>query len=438
METRVYQTYSVKDITGFYSLQQFCTQALTWAESQDCFHYFTDNQLGSQYPHGGFRNMLAVGAKERIPLQKDQVFSDMQKYLMTEKNDWIIGFWGYDLKNEIEELQSHNSNPFTLPDAFFYIPEILIFFEDDTITIASFDNLNQVLQTILSTPIAQNSGLSFKGDIQQRTPKEKYLATVEQLREHILDGDIYEINYCMEFFSENAVLQPLQAYQALNTLSPMPFSVYGKVDTHYLLCASPERFLKKERNKLISMPIKGTIRRGVSPDEDVILKDLLHTSVKERAENMMIVDLVRNDLARSARSGSVVVEEMFGVYTFAALHQMISTVVAEIRPEVDTIEAIRNAFPMGSMTGAPKIKAMELIDQYEDLKRGLYSGAVGYFTPEGDFDFNVVIRSIQYDVTQHYLSFSVGSAITYDAIPEQEYAECLLKAQAMYTVLTAR
>ncbi|MDJ1500128.1 anthranilate synthase component I family protein [Xanthocytophaga agilis] len=438
METRVYQTYSIKDITGFYSLQQFCTQALTWAESQDCFHYFTDNQLGSQYPHGGYRNMLVLGAKERIPLQKGQVFDDLEEYLQAGKKDWIIGYWGYDLKNEIEELQSHNSNPFTLPDAFFYIPDILIFFEDDTITIASFGNPDQILQTILSTPIAQNSGLNFKGDIQQRTSKEKYLYTVDQLKEHILDGDVYEINYCMEFFSQNAVLQPLQAYLALNTLSPMPFSVYGKIDTHYLLCASPERFLKKKETQLISMPIKGTIKRGASLEEDIVLKGLLHSSIKERAENMMIVDLVRNDLARSARSGSVVVEEMFGIYTFAALHQMISTVVAEIRPEMDTIEAIRNAFPMGSMTGAPKIKAMELIDKYEDLRRGLYSGAVGYFTPEGDFDFNVVIRSIQYDATQHYLSFSVGSAITYDAIPEQEYAECLLKAQAMYTVLTAR
>jgi para-aminobenzoate synthetase component I len=193
--------------------------------------------------------------------------------------------------------------------------------------------------------------------------------------------------------------------------------------------------LKKEGNRLISQPIKGTIRRGENEAEDQLLRQQLRNDEKELAENMMIVDLVRNDLARSARTGSVKVEEMFGIYAFRQVHQMISTVTAQLKEAIPFTEAIRQAFPMGSMTGAPKIRAMELIDQYEQSRRGLFSGAVGYITPEGDFDFNVVIRSILYNAANHYLSFHVGSAITYDSVPEKEYEECLLKAQAIFRAL---
>ena len=201
------------------------------------------------------------------------------------------------------------------------------------------------------------------------------------------------------------------------------------------MCASPERFIKKEDKKLTSQPIKGTIRRGKSPEEDELLRDQLRNSEKERAENMMIVDLVRNDLARSCKPGSVVVEEMFGVYPFKYLFQMISTISGELREQVHFIDAIKNAFPMGSMTGAPKIKAMQLIEKYEVAKRGVFSGAVGYITPNGDFDFNVVIRSIFYNQLTSQLSFQAGSAITYDSIPEQEYDECMLKVKAILAIL---
>jgi para-aminobenzoate synthetase component 1 len=241
----------------------------------------------------------------------------------------------------------------------------------------------------------------------------------------------------MEFFGA-AAIDPLQTYLALNERSAMPFSVFQRVYNQYLLCASPERFLKKTGLQLISQPIKGTARRGASPAEDAEIIKRLKNDEKEIAENMMIVDLVRNDLARSAVTGSVQVEEMFGVYTFPRLHQMISTISAVLRPGVSFTDAIKYAFPMGSMTGAPKIKAMELIDNYEDIRRGLYSGAVGYISPGGDFDFNVIIRSILYNETQRYVSFQVGSAITYDAVGEYEYDECLLKAKAMLEVLSNR
>jgi para-aminobenzoate synthetase component 1 len=218
-------------------------------------------------------------------------------------------------------------------------------------------------------------------------------------------------------------------------LSKAPFSCYFKFDGKYLLSASPERFLKKQGSKLISMPIKGTARRGKNIEDDLALRRKLLADQKERSENVMIVDLVRNDLSRSSVEGSVKVEELFGIKTFPQVHQMVSTITGVLRDDVHFVDAIRNAFPMGSMTGAPKVRAMELIEQYEKSKRGLYSGAVGYITPEGDFDFNVVIRSLLYNSLNHYLSFHVGSAIVFDSAPEKEYEECLLKAKALIQVL---
>ncbi len=247
---------------------------------------------------------------------------------------------------------------------------------------------------------------------------------------------IYEVNFCQEFYAEDAKIDPLQTYLDLNKISQSPFSCFYRLDDKYLMCASPERFMKKTGRKLVSQPIKGTIKRGATREEDDRLKNCLLNSPKEKSENVMIVDLVRNDLSRTAKKGSVKAEELYGIYTFRQVHQMISTISSELRDDVHFIDAIKNAFPMGSMTGAPKVRAMELIELYESTKRGLYSGAVGYITPEGDFDFNVVIRSILYNSTEKYVSFMAGGAITDKSMPENEYEECLLKAKAMFEVLT--
>ncbi|MCU0353547.1 MAG: anthranilate synthase component I family protein [Cytophagales bacterium] len=429
MKKRTHQRFAYAG-AGIGSRREAVRKALQWAVLSDCFHFFTDNQTGEQYPYGGFPTMLAVGAARKVPLQTGRVFGDLQEFLH-EHADWLIGHFGYDLKNETEDLHSRNPDPTGFPEAFFYVPEHLVFFYENEAEIASLGEPAATWQKIAETPVVESAEPVFVGEVKPLTNRETYLDTVERLREHILEGDFYEINYCVTFLAENARFDPLAAYLALNELSPMPFSVFGRTGPHWLLCASPERFMKKTGNRLVSMPIKGTVRRGDNAEEDERLKTQLQTSEKERAENMMIVDLVRNDLARSALTGTVQVEEMFGIYTFAALHQMISTVSAQMRPGVGAAEAIRNAFPMGSMTGAPKVRAMQRIEQYEDTKRGLYSGTVGFFTPDGDFDFNVVIRSLLYNADTQCLSFSVGSAITYDASAEQEYAECLLKAETM-------
>ena len=412
----------------------FKEKALIWASSFSHCTYFNNNNI-LKYPYGPFNDLLAVGAQSVVNFSDQNNFEELKDYFNLHP-DWMIGYFAYDLKNQIETLQSNNPDHVEFPDISFYIPEHLLFFNGNTLYIESNTAPDKILKAINQTK-NQIQGEQKEPILSHNTSREQYISTVNKLRNHILEGDIYEINYCMEFSASETEINPLYTYQQLTRLSPTPFSVYHKFENRYLICASPERFLKKQSRKLISQPIKGTARRGSSSYEDEIIKQRLRTDEKELAENMMIVDLVRNDLARSSETGTVKVDEMFGIYTFRQLHQMISTVTSELRTDVHFIDAIKNAFPMGSMTGAPKVKVMELIEKYEQAKRGLYSGAMGYITPWGDFDFNVVIRSLLFNTDTKKLSFQVGSAITYDSIPEQEYEECLLKAKAIMQTLGA-
>ncbi|WP_128543673.1 anthranilate synthase component I family protein [Larkinella soli] len=425
------------EISGFTG-EELRRKALEWAENRFGFlTFFNGNHArlaNPFYPYGPFPTRLAAGKMREVPDGPDDPFDTLFRYHQAHPDFWI-GFFGYDLKNRIESLSSRHPNRTGFPDLFFYQPVHLIDFDDESVTVRSWENPEQVWEEILKTRLPEPVTEGAAGGFTCRVSRDDYLKTVEKIRQHILDGDVYELNYCIEFFRENARIRPADVYRHLNERSPMPFSVYQKTGNRYLIGASPERFLRKERDRLISQPIKGTIRRGRNPEEDQALKEQLRNSRKEQAENLMIVDLVRNDLARSSETGTVQVGELFGIYGFPQVYQMVSTVTGSLKKALPFTEAVRNAFPMGSMTGAPKVRAMELIDLYEASRRGLYSGAAGFITPDGDFDFNVVIRSILYNAGSGYLSFSVGSAITYDAEPQQEYEECLLKAQAILSVL---
>jgi para-aminobenzoate synthetase component I len=425
----VYQskTFKCPDIS------EFKIKALLWASMDTHFIYLNNNNISNKFT--SFPSLLAVGAEEVIKKNTGNAFDELKKYSQKNKS-WLFGYFGYDLKNEIENIKSKNEDKVHADDLYFYKPLTILELKNDQVVISAKGEPGLVWEEINSTEI-KTPGLlnSEKILIRQKVSKEKYFENAEKIRQHLIEGDIYELNYCMEFFAENAEIDPLKTYLKLNEISPMPFSVFQRINDTYLLCASPERFLKKENNKLISQPIKGTSKRGSDLKEDELLKSNLQNSEKEKSENMMIVDLVRNDLAKSSKPGTVKVDELFGIYSFKQVHQMVSTVSSEMRNDIHFIDAIKNAFPMGSMTGAPKIRAMELIDEYEETKRGLFSGAVGYITPDEDFDFNVVIRSILYSKKNKYISFQVGSAITYDSSPEQEYEECLLKARAMIEVL---
>lgn len=403
---------------------------LNWANTFPYCTFFNPHDWQNAYPSGGFPKVLAVASSK-----KEYNFLSKQ----IPHNQWIFGYLGYDLKNEIEKLFSKNPDYLGFEESVCFEPEYVFTWLNDSQV--QVESIHPIQEEILKKEILKNTyfqeNKSTQISIKSRVTYEEYCQNVEKIKNHILEGDIYELNYCTEFFAENTVIQPIQVYKALCERSPMPFSVFLKAQEKYALCASPERFLKKKGQTIISQPIKGTIPRGNTPTEDLLQKEKLRNSEKEMAENMMIVDLVRNDLAKSAVTGTTKVTEMFGIYTFRQLHQMISTIEAQIKPDTTINEVIKNAFPMGSMTGAPKIKAMELIERYENTKRGLFSGAIGFVNPLGDFDFNVVIRTIFYDAKKHYLSFQVGSAITYDSSGEQEYEECMLKAKAIREVLNS-
>ncbi len=325
-------------------------------------------------------------------------------------------FCNYDLKNKIENLSSKKKSPLGFEDLIFFKPHKK----------KSFPDLN-VLRS--------SSGKKHKITLNEKTSREEYISTVKKLKQHIQQGDIYEINYCITFEAKNIAIDPLSTFQKLNSISRAPYSALVKLDDKYIISASPELFLSKRGNKLISKPIKGTGKRGVTSKDDEKLKTELFQSIKERTENVMIVDVVRNDLSRLAKKGSVSVEKLYDIESYLQVHQMVSTISCELKENTSFNDIIKATFPMASMTGAPKIRAMELIDDLETNSRGPYSGCIGYIKENGDFDLSVLIRSIFYNESEKYLSFSVGSAITSLCDPEQEYEECLLKAAAMKKVL---
>jgi len=379
---------------------------------------------------------LAVGKADEL-IADTNGFESLEAF-WEKHHDWMFGYLSYDLKNEVEKLKSENPDRLKFPLLHFYRPAILLIFREGE-TEAHFDDehtseteVKELLQLLNNSEEEQKHG---PVDLRPRITKAEYLQATARLQEHMQKGDVYEVNFCQEFFAEGASINPYGLYRQLNTLSPTPFSCFYRNDDKYLLCASPERFLKKEGSRLTSQPIKGTAPRHPDAAKDEELKRTLLASAKEQQENIMIVDLVRNDLSRSATKASVQVDELFGLYSFPQVHQLISTVSCELKNDIHFVDAIKNAFPMGSMTGAPKISAMQLIERYESHKRGLFSGAVGHITPDGDFDFNVVIRSLLYNASEHYLSCSVGGAITAKSDLEEEYAECLLKAKVIFEIL---
>ena len=413
----------------------FKQKLLIWANQFGEVVFLDSNNYHHKYSN--YDAVLAVDAFTSIKTDYFNAFEDLHQY-QTHTKDWLFGYLSYDLKNDTEALTSENFDGLAFPDLFFFQPKKLFFLKGNQVEMQYLNLCDDEMDDDFYEIFKEGrwkveDGREIK--IQQRISKEAYLQKVSKMLEYIHHGDIYEANFCMEFFAKDAIINPIEIYQKLNAISQPPFAVYFKNNHQFLLSASPERYLKKQGTKIISQPIKGTARRVFDSELDEQSKVELAVNPKERAENIMIVDLVRNDLSKTAIKGSVEVEELCQVYTFKQVHQMISTIVSQVENTTSPVEIIKTTFPMGSMTGAPKISAIKIIEELEETKRGLYSGAIGYFSPEGDFDFNVVIRSILYNSKNQYLSFSVGSAITSEATPEGEYEECLLKAKAMFEVL---
>jgi para-aminobenzoate synthetase component 1 len=379
--------------------------------------------------------LAAFGSLSSITASKGCSLIQIDDFIKKSK-DWIFGHISYDLKNEIENLSSENLDGIEFPDFQFFVPEIVIILSKKSIKIGlpTESNATNIFRE-LRTTIHKSNNFS-KPELISRFSKNDYLETVKKLQQHILKGDCYEICFCQEFYADSVQIDPVASFKKLSLLSPNPFSAFYRSGEKYLLCASPERFLKKSGKVIMSQPIKGTSRRSAYEkrnDQEEI--NLLLSDEKERSENIMVVDLVRNDLSKICKKGSVSVKEYLKIYSFPHVHQMISTIAGELRNDVTFTDILSATFPMGSMTGVPKKKVMELIEQFEKTKRGLFSGSVGYIDPEGDFDFNVVIRSILYNEMKQYLSIQAGSAITWKSDPEKEYEECNLKIAAMRSAL---
>jgi para-aminobenzoate synthetase component 1 len=411
--------------------EAFKRSALVWASHFPVFAYFDSNAfLKDRY--GQYDMLLAVDQVRDIRAEAGKAINSLKDF-HHDKPSWLFGTLGYDLKNEIEALESVHQSLISFPDLYFFEPRYLLLLEGNQLTINRRPiegmALLDAIQSIRSFP-QPNHEISLRPELS----KEEYLDRMQQIRQHILEGDFYEINFCQQFTAKGHI-DPIATFFSLNKMGEAPFSACFKYEEKFVLSSSPERYLKKQGRKLISQPIKGTAARDVDPYKDrKLLKDLMH-SEKEQAENVMIVDLVRNDLRRVSKTGTVKVEELFGAYSFKQVHQIVSTISAEMQDGLHWTEAIRASFPMGSMTGAPKVEVMKRTEALECFRRNWYSGAMGYINPEGDFDFNVLIRSIFYDNEQEQISVPVGGAITFDSEPEAEYKECLLKAEAMRQVL---
>tara|TARA_R110002124_G_scaffold280666_1_gene454129 strand:- start:5316 stop:6575 length:1260 start_codon:yes stop_codon:yes gene_type:complete len=358
---------------------------------------------------------------------KERVFEDdpwvALKEFRSKYKDWCFGFLGYDLKNHTEKLSSQNRALIKTPDLFFFVPEIVL--EIDKNNKIKFSN-GKLPEDLPRTVIEKEITLELHNQIS----KKKYLRKIISAQNQIREGDYYEINvsHPLEFKMKGAAWD---LYQKMKAVGPVPFGSYIRLKKLEICSASPERFLSKNGNKISSQPIKGTISR--SEDNDEVRIETLSNSEKERAENLMIVDLVRNDLSRIAKEGTVKVSNLFEIQSFETVHQMVSTVEAEMKQGVNSIDVLKACFPMGSMTGAPKVAAMKAIEELEDYKRGIYSGAIGYFTPDDDFDFSVVIRTAV--VNGEHVVYPVGGAITSDSDPQLEWEETLVKAKAITNLL---
>lgn len=397
---------------------------LNWLRSFSIFSYADNNG----YLHAPNRYELLIAA--------GSIASG--NHLPQQVEDWHFGHISYDFKNHIYTQLPHAKER-TIPfePITFFCPQIVAYIRHNTHTLV-IESMEQSAEQVWKQIELETDRLPWQMTApiawRYNSNKDSYNSAIQALREHIAAGDCYEINFCREAVATDIDIDPIAAFYKLNQINPAPFAALYRQQNNWLLCSSPERYLYKEDSRLLSQPIKGTAKRNMDSNCDNKLKLELQQNLKERAENVMIVDLVRNDLALCAQVGTVQVDELFGVYTFPQVHQLISTVSAQLRPAITFDSIIQQTFPMGSMTGAPKYIVMQLINQYEQSARGLYSGSIGYINPEGNFDFNVVIRSLAYNQATAMLSYHTGGAITYDSDAEQEWQEVLLKAKALEQV----
>lgn len=388
----------------------------------------------------GGTTYLALGAERtfRVAHADDETLPAMQAFLDEARGEWVFAALGYDLKNAIEDLHSARVDPLEFPVVSLTVPRVVVRWTDRGAEVLVGEG-DPALEAVLAASERQGEqpgeAASPRIAMRPRWDRATYTQRWGRVQRHLKRGDVYEMNLCMAWSGKAEVADPWAVFQRLQERTQAPHAAFVRVEECFAFCGSPERYIERRGDVLRSQPIKGTARRGADAREDADLAHQLQNDPKERAENIMICDLVRNDLSRVAARGTVHVEELCGIHTFDTVHQMISSVACTLRPGVSFTDILRATFPMGSMTGAPKIRAMELIDELEATQRGWYSGAIGYLAPDGDFDLNVVIRTVLYNARTGVVGFEVGGAITAASTADGEYAECLLKAEALLDTL---
>lgn len=418
---RIKKSFHLKDP------QSFKKKALKWGCSQSHCCYLNGN--GKEYDYESFPEILAVGCEQEFTPSNPEFTAFLNT--ISSLKDWAFGFLGYNSKEV--EMKSGNF----LPGLFFVPSTIITFLKENIISIETIGDPKKVLQEIDGIKLL-NLKTSIKAVFIPELSRKEYIDKIRILKSHLQRGDIYQINYCIKFESEGIYYDPYLIYEQLNLASSMPFSGFLKAKDYCIVSASPERFLKKINTKIISQPMKGTSPVFTVEDENIKSISNLKNSQKERAENIMIVDLVRNDLSTICQDGSVKVDKLCEVYSFQNVHQMVSTVTGKLSENITISEIFENTFPMGSMTGAPKIRAMQLIDDLEISSRGPFSGTMGYIDPKGNFDFNVLIRSLFYNSKTGHGFYSAGSGITILSDPENEYEECMLKGEILKNIFKTK
>ena len=356
-------------------------------------------------------------------------------------NGGFVGYFGYELKADCEGDPAHKSS---LPDAAFVFADRLIAFdhvEEATYVVCLTDpahradarrwvrNTRRRLDRLPPLPALPQPRARERVEFRLSRSYEQYVEDIRSIHEHLVEGETYEV--CLtNRLTTDVALDPLSTYRTLRRVNPAPFSAYLKFGDAAVLSSSPERFLRVGRDRWVeAKPIKGTVRRGHTPAEDEALSEGLRTSEKNRAENLMITDLLRNDLGLVCEIGSVHVPHLMAIESYETVHQMVSTIAGRLRADLGPADCIRACFPGGSMTGAPKKRTMQIIDELEHEPRGVYSGAIGYLGLSGGSDLNIVIRTIVIDGDS--ASIGAGGAIVMQSDPDDEFQEMLLKAAAL-------
>jgi para-aminobenzoate synthetase component I len=367
-----------------------------------------------------------------------------------------VGYISYDMGRFIEDLPVKAKDDLQIPECYFAFYDILVIsdnlknenyilstgFPETTVNgrmqraCGRLDALKRKLKIInnKSDKPVRKAADTLTVNIRSNFSRQEYLKAVKQAKQYIIEGDIFEVNLSQRFEADLTV-SPYRLYRSLRQINPAPFAAYLSFPEVIIISSSPERFLKLSGDMVETRPIKGTIRRGSNRKEDEENAEYLRNSLKDNAENIMIVDLERNDLGRVCRYGSVKVRELAALEKYPTVFHLTSTIEGRLRDGVSRIDLLKATFPGGSITGAPKIRAMEIIEELEPSRRGVYTGSIGYFSFDGDFDFNIAIRTMV--VKDGKIYFQTGGAVVFDSDPEEEYRETLDKADALIKAIAA-